>query len=257
MNPETSKPGSEKIRVRWYNPISWAARGAEMFYETGSREIVSAVDGVTSYPRAVIRGVKEAKARNAVASEYEKMVTRWTLLGWAAAIVLGVGLFRILPNGFTGLVVIILGAGFFFRGKRDLVREQVVALLRSPEECQVNPLTLELAAVRLEETETIIRAWKGLPRTERLGLAASVLLRCLETLSRELPDEISVANTGGAGDMAVDAADATPGVAAADGITPGEPQEHEGTEAGQESASATVRAEGVASPKESSQGAKP
>lgn len=186
-----------KTRIRWYKPHTWIIRGVEEGYGFGSRTVTETIQAVTAYPMAVVHGVKETRARFAAASDYEKHIMRWTTFAWLLVIVLGVGLFRLLPNGFTATVVILLSAAFFFRGKRDFVREQVVAFFPAVGEGQqVSPLTLELAAVRLEEVEGAIRAWKSLPKTERLGSSATVLLRCLEALSRDL-NEVSAATSNG------------------------------------------------------------
>jgi hypothetical protein len=220
---KTSKrvPGeAEKTRVRWYNPATWVVRATEETYAFGARTVVDTYDAVTAYPLAVVREVKEARARLQVASDYERKITRLTTGWWFGVGATAVVLFRALPNMFTALVVILVGVAFFFRGKRDFVREQVMAFIPAESGGQtVGPMTLELAAIRLESVEHIISAWKGLPRTERLGSSATVLMRCLDALSRDLSEESP------AGEQVVPQADEPSPVVASDRAEAGLPKD--------------------------------
>lgn len=184
----------ERPKVRWWKPHTWVMAGATSLAEGGARVAEIAVTGVTAYPKALIHGIKASQAQFAAASDYEKTVYRWTTAMWFVVIALCALLMLLVKTWFSGLIVLVFAGLFFFRNKYDIIRAQVVAFYPVENQEDVNPLTFEIAAIRIEQVEMMIRNWRALSKAERIASSATLYGRILEVLSRDLPEGGSDSN---------------------------------------------------------------
>lgn len=191
---ENREGDSGRKQRRWYNPVRWAVGTGEAVGSYGKKVATEAYLGLTAYPSAAYRGIREANAMFAAASEWEKRVINVSLFWWGALGAISVFLNFAMPSVFTNALVVLVSGAFLLRnraqGRFNIVRTVVLNWYGRTgvgDASRRDAVMLsEVARIRIEEIERQIKQWKTYPKAEQIATASTVFLEIMAVGRREM-----------------------------------------------------------------------